>query len=68
MTISKSGKDFLECAGNTGQSERRQTGKLSVLEDGGAPINRKPICKKYIQILRREDLRGEIKLGDTEEK
>lgn len=68
MAISESGKDFLEYAGNIGQSGCCRTGKLSLLENGGAPINKKQICKKYIQILRREDLRGEIKLGDTEEK
>lgn len=60
LAISESGEDFLEYAENTGQSKHCQTGKLSVPEDGSAPINRKPICKKYIKVLRREDLRGEI--------
>lgn len=60
LAISESGKDFLEYAGNAGQSEHCQIGKLRVLEYGSAPIKRKPLCKKYIKILSREDLRGEI--------
>ena len=43
LAISESGKDFLEHAGNLGQTKHCQIDKLSVLEDLSAPINRKPV-------------------------